>query len=194
MDSFIDTHFINFLEREYQDVKFTRVDSDLDNTLLEQDKATEIVDPKTNKTRSETIKELFEKSLNKPKLNIRTEALKSDDPQGTPPAMVLLPEILRRMREMNAMMMQQQTAEFPEDHILLVNTAHPLIQNLANLNQGSIIQGDGQSSTNHLVDLICQHVYDLALMSQKGFDAEGMKSFVERSNEVLTKLTEQASK
>ncbi|MEH1873517.1 molecular chaperone HtpG [Nostoc sp.] len=193
MDSFIDTHFINFLEREYQDVKFTRVDSELDNTLLEQDKATEIVDPKTNKTRSETIKELFEKSLNKPKLNIRTEALKSDDPHGTPPAIVLLPEILRRMREMNAMM-QQQSAEFPEDHVLLVNTAHPLIQNLANINQGSIIQGDGQSPTDQLVNLICQHVYDLALMSQKGFDAEGMKSFVERSNEVLTKLTEQASK
>ncbi|MDF5709067.1 MAG: molecular chaperone HtpG [Nostoc sp. S4] len=193
MDSFIDTHFINFLEREYNDVKFTRVDSDLDNTLLEQDKATEIVDPKTNKTRSETVKELFEKSLNKPKLNIRTEALKSDDPQGTPPAMVLLPEILRRLREMNAMM-QQQTAEFPEDHILLVNTAHPLIQNLAHLSQGSIIQGDGQSPTDQLVKLICQHVYDLALMSQKGFDADGMKSFVERSNEVLTKLTEQASK
>ncbi len=94
---------------------------------------------------------------------------------------------------MNAMM-QQGTAEFPEDHILLVNTAHPLIQNLANLNQGTIIQGDGQSSTDQLVNLICQHVYDLALMSQKGFDAEGMKSFVERSNEVLTKLTEQASK
>ncbi|MEH2285321.1 MAG: molecular chaperone HtpG [Nostoc sp.] len=193
MDSFIDTHFINFLEREYQDVKFTRVDSDLDNTLLEQDKATEIVDPKTNKTRSETIKELFEKSLNKPKLNIRTEALKSDDPQGTPPAIVLLPEILRRLREMNAMM-QQGTAEFPEDHILLVNTAHPLIQNLANINQSSIIQADGESPTDQLVNLICQHVYDLALMSQKGFDAEGMKSFVERSNEVLTKLTEQASK
>ncbi|MFN6535135.1 MAG: molecular chaperone HtpG [Nostoc sp. EkiNYC01] len=193
MDSFIDTHFINFLEREYNDVKFTRVDSDLDNTLLEQDKATEIVDPKTNKTRSETIKELFEKSLNKPKLNIRTEALKSDDPQGTPPAMVLLPEILRRLREMNAMMMQQ-TAEFPEDHILLVNTAHPLIQNLAHLGQGSIIQGDGESPTDNLVKMICQHVYDLALMSQKGFDADGMKSFVERSNEVLTKLTEQASK
>jgi molecular chaperone HtpG len=193
MDSFIDTHFINFLEREYNDVKFTRVDSDLDSTLLDKDKAGEIVDPTTNKTKSEVIKELFEKSLNKPKLNIRTEALKSDDPQGTPPAMVLLPEILRRLREMNAMM-QQQTAEFPEDHILLVNTAHPLIQNLANLNQGSIIQGDTPSPTGQLVNLICQHVYDLALMSQKGFDAEGMKSFVERSNEVLTKLTEQATK
>ncbi|QNP28680.1 molecular chaperone HtpG [Cylindrospermopsis curvispora] len=187
MDSFIDTHFINFLEREYQDVKFTRVDSDLDNTLLD-DKSGEIVDPTTQKTKSETIKELFEKSLNKPKVNIRTEALKSDDPQGTPPAIVLLPEILRRLREMNAMM-QQQNADFPEDHILLVNTAHPLIQNLVSLNQGSIIQGSGESPTGKLVKMICQHVYDLALMSQKGFDAEGMKSFVERSNEVLTKLT-----
>ena len=193
MDSFIDTHFINFLEQEYNDVKFTRVDSDLDNTLLDKDKAGEIIDPATNKTRSEVVKELFEKALKKPRLNIRTEALKSDDPQGTPPAMVLLPEILRRLREMNAMM-QQQNADFPEDHILLVNTAHPLIQNLANLNQGSIIQGDGESPTSQLVNMICQHVYDLALMSQKGFDAEGMKSFVERSNEVLTKLTEQAAK
>ncbi|MBD2500877.1 molecular chaperone HtpG [Anabaena azotica] len=191
LDSFIDTHFINFLEREYKDVKFTRVDSDLDNTLLDKDKAQEIVDPTTNKTKSEVIKELFEKALNKPKVNIRTEALKSDDPQGTPPAIVLLPEFLRRMREMSAMM-QQQNADFPEDHILLVNTAHPLIQNLVNLNQGTIIQGDGQT-TNPLANLICQHVYDLALMSQKGFDAEGMKSFVERSNDVLTKLTQQAS-
>ena len=192
MDSFIDTHFINFLEQEYRDVKFTRVDSDLDNTLLD-DKTSEIVDPTTNKTKGEVIKELFEKALNKPKLNIRTESLKSDDPQGTPPAMVLLPEFLRRMREMSAMM-QQQTVEFPEEHILLVNTAHPLIQNLVNLSQGSIIQGDGESPSSQLVNMMCQHVYDLALISQKGFDADGMKSFVERSNDVLTKLTEQASK
>ena len=193
MDSFIDTHFINFLEREYSDVKFSRVDSDLDQTLLDQDKAKEIVDPKTNKTRSETIKELFEKALNKPKVNIRTESLKSDDPQGTPPAMVLLPEVLRRLQEMNALM-QQQSVQFPEDHILVVNTAHPLIQNLVNLSQGSIIQGSGQSPTGELVNLICNQVYDLALMSQKGFDADGMKSYVQRSNQVLTQLTEQATK
>ncbi len=192
MDSFIDTHFINFLEQEYKDVKFTRVDSDLDNTLLD-DKNSEIVDPNTNKTKSEIVKELFEKSLNKPKVNIRTESLKSEDSKATPPAMVLLPEILRRLRDMNAMM-QQQNAEFPEDHVLLVNTAHPLIENLLTINQGSIIQGDGESPTSELTKMICQHVYDLALMSQKGFDADGMKSFVERSNDVLTKLTEQASK
>ena len=192
MDSFIDTHFISFLEQEYPDVKFSRVDSDLDQTLIDKDKAGEIVDPKTNKTRSELIKELFEKALNKPKLNIRTESLKSDDPQGTPPAMVLLPEFMRRFREMNALM-QQQIAQFPEEHILVVNTAHPLIQNLVNISQGSIIQGEGQSPTAELANMICHHVYDLALMAQKGFDAEGMKAFVERSNQVLTRLTERAA-
>ena len=192
MDSFIDTHFISFLEQEYPNVKFSRVDSDLDQTLLEQDKAGEIVDPTTNKTRSELVKELFEKALNKPKLNIRTEALKSDDPQGTPPAMVLLPEFLRRLQEMNALM-QQQTAQFPEEHILVVNTAHPLIQNLVNISQGSIIQSDAQSPAAELANMICHHVYDLALMAQKGFDADGMTAFVERSNQVLTRLTERAT-
>ncbi len=188
MDSFIDTHFISFLEREYSDVKFSRVDSDLDNTLIDQDKAAEIVDPKTNKTRNELIKELFEKALNKPKVNIRTQALKSDDPQGTPPAIVLLPEALRRLQEMTALM-QQQSAQFPEEHILVVNTAHPLIQNLTELSQGTIVHGSGQSPSGELANLICQHVYDLALMAQKGFDADSMKAFVERSNQVLTRLT-----
>jgi molecular chaperone HtpG len=188
MDSFIDSHFISFLEREHSEVKFSRVDSDLDDTLIDKEKDSDIVDPKTNKTRSESIKELFEQSLNKPKLTIRTEALKSENSEAAPPAIVLLPEALRRMKEMNALIMQQ-SVEFPEEHTLLVNTAHPLIQNLVNLSQGSIIQEGGQSPSSELATMICQHVYDLALMAQKGFDADGMKSFVERSNQVLTRLT-----
>ena len=187
LDSFIDTHFISFLEREHSDVKFQRVDSEINDELIDKDSnKTEIVDPKTNKTRSEQIKELFEKSLNKPSVNIRTEALKSED---TPPAMVLLPEAMRRLQDMTALM-QQQKADFPDNHVLLVNTSHPLIQNLANLSQGSIEGAESPSA--ELADMICHHVYDLALMAQKGFDANGMKSFVERSNHVLTQLTQRA--
>ena len=188
MDSFIDVHFVSFLEREFSEVKFSRVDADLDKTLIQEDQESEIVDPKTNKTRSEEIKDIFTNALNKPKVTIRTEALKSDNPEGTPPAMVLLPENVRRIQEMMAMMQQQQ-AEFPEEHTLVVNTAHPLIQNLAKLSQGSIIQDSGSSPSEETAKLICQHIYDLALMSQKGFNAEGMKAFVERSNHVLTALT-----
>jgi molecular chaperone HtpG len=188
MDSFIDTHFISFLEREYPDIKFSRVDADLDDTLIDKNKEAEIIDPKTNKTRSELIKELFQQALNKPKVTIRTESLKSSDQQGSPPAVVLLPEHLRRIREMSALL-QQQTVEFPEEHILLVNTAHPLIQNLVSISQGSIIQGSGPSPAAELATLICNHIYDLALMAQKGFDADGMKTFIDRSNQVLTRLT-----
>lgn len=190
MDSFIDTnYFIPFLESEYSNVRFSRVDSELDNTLLDKESDKEIVDPTTNKTRSEQLKELFEKALNNPKINIRTEALKSDNPQGTPPAMVLLPEAMRRLREMTAMM-QQQTMAFPEEHVLIVNTAHPLIQNIAQISQGSIVQGIGESPSGELAKILCRHVYDLALIAQKGFDADGMTTFLERSNQVLTQLTE----
>jgi molecular chaperone HtpG len=193
MDAFIDTHFVPFLEREYSDVKFSRVDSDLDETLIDKDQAAEIVDPKTNQTRSEGIKQLFEQALNKPKITIRTEALKADSGQGAPPAMILLPESARRMQELMAMMQQQQM-QFPEEHTLLVNTSHPLIQNLVNISQGSVISGAGTSPSAELANQICEYVYDLALMAQKGFDAEGMKSFTERSNQVLTRLTELAAR
>ena len=189
LDSFIDTHFVPFLEREYSDVKFSRVDSDLDDTLIDESASGDIVDPTTNKTKGERVKELFEQALDKPKVTIRTDALKSDNDQGSPPAIVLLPEEMRRMQEMMAMM-QQQTAQFPEEHTLLVNTAHPLIQNLLDMSQGTIVQTDGgQSPAAAMANMICQHVYDLALMAQKGFDADGMKSFVERSNSLLTGLT-----
>lgn len=178
LDSFIDSHFATFLEREYSEVKFSRVDSELDDSLIEKDQ-TEAIDPETNNTLSDRIKTLFNSALNKPKLTIRTEAIKTDNPGSTPPAMVLLPEEQRRMQEMMAMMQQQQ-AQFPEEHVLLINTAHPLIQNLATMQK---------SGSAELADTICEHVYDLALMAQKGFDAEGMKAFVERSNQVLTELT-----
>jgi molecular chaperone HtpG len=189
LDSFIDTHFVSFLEREHSDVKFSRVDAELDSSLIQSDDTPEIIDPTTNKTRSEQIQEIFTTALNKPKVTIRTESLKGDNAQSTPPAMVLLPEFMRRMREMSAMM-QQQAVEFPEEHVLVVNTAHPLIQNLANLNRGSIVQAEGTSPNQDLVNLVCHHIYDLALMAQKGVNADGMNAFVERSNQVLTKLTE----
>jgi molecular chaperone HtpG len=181
LDSFIDSHFATFLEQEFRDVKFSRIDSDLDESLLEKD-SPEVVDPETNQTMGDRTKELFNKALGKPKLTIRIESLKGDNPAAMPPAMVLLPEEQRRMQEMMAMM-QQQLPEFPEEHILMVNTAHPLIQNLT-----AMAQGD--SGRQNLVDGICQHVYDLALMAQKGFNADTMNAFVERSNRVLTQLTE----
>jgi molecular chaperone HtpG len=192
MDSFIDTHFVPWLEQTYSDVKFLRVDAELDETLIDKDQSSEIIDPGSNKTRSEQIKALFESVLKKPKLTIRTEALKSGNSGDAPPAMILLPETSRRMQEMMAMMQQQLNVQLPEEHTLVVNTTHPLIQNLLNLSQGTIIQTSGSSETAALVEKLCHYIYDLALMSQRGFDANGMQQFSERASQVLTQLTAMA--
>ena len=58
-----------------------------------------------------------------------------------------------------------------------------------------IQKGDGQivvngkSTSADLANMICAHVYDLALMAQKSFDADSMKGFLQRSNQLLTRLT-----
>jgi molecular chaperone HtpG len=186
-DAFIDSHFINFLEREFKDIKFARVDAEIDERLVDKGSNTEIVDPKTNKTKSDHLQDIFRDALNKPKLVIRTEAIKAEDVASAPPAIILLPESARRMQEMMALM-QQGTVSFPEDHVLLVNTAHPLMQKLIELDSSQIFV-DGKSESADLANLICTHVYDLALMAQKSFDADSMKGFLQRSNQLLTKLT-----
>lgn len=176
LDAWIDSHFAGFLEREYSDVKFKRVDSELDESLVDRDKAAEIVDPATNKTRSELLADLFNRSIGKEKLKVEAKALKSE----AVPAMILLPEALRRLQELNAMM-QQKAMDLLDEHTLVVNTAHPLVQNLQTMAD--------EGKDPELVKLICNHVYDLALVTQKSFDASSARSFVERSNEVLTRLT-----
>jgi len=178
LDSWIDSHFSSFLEREYREegIQFKRVDSELDEALINKDKAAELVDPLTQKTRSEKLVDLFRQALGKEKLQIKAEALKSE----SVPAMILLPETLRRLQELNAIL-QQKPMEFLEEHTLVVNTAHPLIQNLQALAE--------EGRDPELVNLICNHIYDLALITQKSFDPAAARAFVQRSNEVLTRLT-----
>ncbi|UFP96233.1 molecular chaperone HtpG [Gloeobacter morelensis] len=179
LDAYIDTHFVSFLERHNSEARFARVDSDLDENVLSKDKAAELVDPATNKTRSEQLVELFQQKLSQAKLKVRAEALKSE----ATPAVLLLPESLRRLKEMTALV-QQKPMEFLDDHTLVLNTSNPLIQNVQRL------ADTGRDDA--LVTLVCQHVYDLALLSQKSFDAESMGQFIQRSNDVLTRLSNRA--
>jgi len=177
LDAFIDSHFVQFLETKFPEARFSRVDADLDANLLTQDKAAELIDPRTQKTRSELLKDLFTGTLGLPKLTIRTEALKSENV----PAIVLLPEQLRRLKEMMAFS-QQKEADFLDEHTLLVNTNNPLVQNLQQLADSG--------KDPELVNLLCRQVYDLALMSQKPFDATSLQQFIQRSNTLMGQLAQ----
>ena len=183
LDGFIDSHFTGFLERENSEVQFKRVDSELDDKLVDEDSAGDIVDPTTNKTRTETLQDMFKSALGKDRLDVKAQALKS----AAVPAMILLPEAMRRMQEMAAVMQQDTSAfQLPDEHTLVVNTSHPLVQNLQELSKGQVVGSDD------LTGLICNHIYDLAMMAQRSPDADTMQSFLQRSNDVLTKLTEKA--
>jgi molecular chaperone HtpG len=175
LDNWIDSHFISYLEQEYPEVRFQRVDAELDDSLV--DKSSELIDPVTNKTRSELLVDLFKQALGREKLQIKAEALKSE----SVPAMILMSETIRRIQEMSAVAMQQLPTGFLEDHTLVLNTTHPLIQNVQNM------ANSGRDP--ELIRLLCNQIYELALVTQKSFDANTISSFVNRSNEILTRLT-----
>ena len=70
----IDTHFIQFLESKDSKVKYTAVDSELSDLLVDNDKKSEVVD-KDNKTADDKLVEIFKKELNIEKLKVEVKSL-----------------------------------------------------------------------------------------------------------------------
>ena len=173
MDDTLDSHYVQTLEMKNPDVKFARIDSELDEVFIDKDKDSKIVDQE-NKTREDSIREVFIGALNNEKITVRVENLKSEDVSG----MILLPEHIRRFREMSAVS-QPENLGFIEEHTFVVNAQNPVVSKLVEMHKGLKYEE---------TSLICQHLYDLALLSQKQFDGKKMASFVERSNKILNLL------
>ncbi|MFN8575648.1 MAG: molecular chaperone HtpG [Candidatus Sericytochromatia bacterium] len=177
LDSFIDSHFINFLEMKNHETKFLRIDSDISETLVDKEsKSDVVVDPKTNKTSNDLIEDLFKKSLGNEGIKIKVENLKASEI----PSMIIFPEHMRRMQEMTSIM-QQKELGLLKDYTLVVNASSPIISNLKNFSSDL---GKEQE-----IDLICNHVHELALLSQKQLAPEKMPKFLERSNKILELLS-----
>lgn len=60
---------------------------------------------------------------------------------------------------------------------LVLNANHPLVQYVAE-------NGDGEHTK-----MICEQLYDLAMLSHKQLSPEDMTKFVQRSNDILMLLT-----
>lgn len=174
LDSFIDSHFVNFLEMKNSGVKFARIDSGLDKNLLDKESKAEIIDPKTNKTSSQTIQDLFKKTIGDIKVEVQT--LKSSDISG----MIVFDEQMRRIHEMSSVIQQKDLGNM-KDFTLIVNANNPIIENLKALSN--------EVGKEAETELICNHVYELALLAQKHLPVEKMTSFLERSNKILELLS-----
>lgn len=172
LSSNIDNHFISFLEAHESGVQFNRIDADLRDTLKADVE-------EVNEELTKEIEEIFKTSINKDKLKYDVESLKTKEV----PAIVLLSEQSRRMAEMSAMFGgMDMGAMFPQEETLVINKSNSLINKVVELNKSE--------DKKELVDLICSHVYDLAMISHKQLDAEAMSEFIKRSNEILLKVIE----
>lgn len=177
LNTLIDTHFLHFLESRSEDYRFVRIDADVAETILDRSGESQLVDA-DNKDLNSRISDLFRRALGNDKIQIRVEALKSDEL----PAMILLPEHARRFSEMAAHWSSNQPA-FPEEHTLLLNSRNPIVRNLA---APRIISGE--TASDEKGELIARQIYALARLSQGGMTSNEVDSFVHGAYQLLEKV------
>ena len=172
-DNRIDTHFIQFLERKNTETKFERVDASLSDQLVDKE-VSKIVD-KDNKTEDDKILDFFKKAITKEGVEVKVDNLKSN----SIPAIVLYPEQIRRMSEMN-MMGGDGGADLLKNHTLLINAQSNLIKNINKMSSGISLE----KAKN-----LAQGVYDLALISSKTMPEKEFGEYTKRMVSLLEELS-----
>ncbi len=170
----IDSPFISHLEQKHEDIRFLRIDADITEEL----KAEGTVDEELVKTLTDT----FRKNLGNDKLEVKVENIKNDQVA----AMVTLSEESRRMQDMMKMynMYGYDPNLFGSEVTLVLNARHPLVQYITE-------QAKAGTGAGEVPALVCQQLYDLALLSHKPLSPEEMTKFVKRSNDILLRMSKE---
>lgn len=176
LDAFILTHnidqpFITRLEYKDQKIKFQRIDADITDSFREETKKK---DQKILKNNTEAMSKLFRKVLGKEKLEVKVEKLKNDKVSS----FITLSEESRRMQDMMRMysMNGMDNGMFGDGETLVLNANHKLVQ--------YILTNEQSEHT----PMICEQLYDLALLSHKPLEPEAMTKFILRSNDIMMLL------
>ncbi len=185
-DTLIDSQFIPWLEMRHGDLTFQRVDSELDDSLKEQD--SELSDSE-GKDASEKLRDLFRQALDNEKVTIQVQQLKGDQ---APAALILLPEQMRRINDMGALM-DQRLPGLPDHHVLLVNRRHPLVEGLLKLSSGAVITtGAAESPSRTLALELGRHLYETARLAVGGLEPNQLAGFQQRSSDLMGRLMQRS--
>lgn len=160
LDSYIDQHFIQFLESKHSDVQFKRVDADTINKLIEKDEEAASV---LTKEEEEKLKELFTSVVDNKNAQVELKPL---SPQEVP-VQITKSEFMRRMSDMSRMGGGQFAfmGEMPEQVAVVVNTNHASVKKILT-----------ENNTNH-----ARQLYDLALLAQGMLKGKALTEFIHRS-------------
>ncbi|MCC8162350.1 MAG: molecular chaperone HtpG [Lachnospiraceae bacterium] len=165
----IDSPFISHLEAKNEKVKFQRIDADLTESMKEETSEEEL------KAEVDALGALFRKALNNEKLEVKVEKLKNENVSS----MITLSEESRRMQDMMKMynMYGMDPSMFGNETTLVLNANNALVKYLFENPEGE--------HTN----MICEQLYDLAMISHEPLAPEAMTKFVARTNEIMLLLT-----
>ncbi len=170
----IDTPFISQLESKNEGIKFQRIDADLTDTFKAKTgaKAQEEL-----KAQEETVGKLFKKAIKKDNVTVKLEKLKNKDISS----MITLSEESRRMQDMMRMYASNGFGGDGfgrEGETLVLNASNKLVQYI-------LEHSEGENTS-----LICEQLYDLALIQHAPLEAEAMSKFVARTNKIMMLLAE----
>ncbi len=169
MDGFLDTHFINMLEQKVEKTRFTRVDADIVEKLIE--KSDEELVSKLSDDQKKSLKEYFDQNVDKQKFTVMVDAMSETDL----PVMITQNEFMRRFKDMEKVSGQQGIYGGFEHYNLVVNGNHPLASKL--------LEEADEAKRNTLI----QQLVDLALLSQNILTGEKLSEFVKRSFDLIGK-------
>ena len=163
----IDSPFISHVEQIKENVRFLRIDADVTDAVKEED-------GRDLEEETKELSELFKKALNKDNLTVKVESLKNENVSS----MMTISEESRRMQEMMKMynMYGMDPSMFGGQETLVLNANNKLVQYVLEHKEGENIQ------------MFCEQLYDLALISHRQLTPEEMTKFVARSNEIMLKL------
>lgn len=164
-DEMIDQHFIQQIESKLSDYRFSRVDADTLDKLIEKDEQIESV---LSKEEEEKLKNIYVDNIKTANITVELKALSPDDL----PVMITRNEFMRRMTEMAKMGGGYSfMGEMPEQLNLVVNTNHPLASKLLR---------------SRKKEELTRQLFDLAMLSQGMLKGNDLTTFINRSVDVLT--------
>lgn len=174
-DAMIDPYLMQFLERKLTPAKFQRVDSSLDDHLLDKEREKTVLDA-SGKTEASRIADFVRDNLGDDKIEVEAKSLAADHLPG----FIVLDENQRRMRDYMHSMASGENMDAMDfiKKTFIVNTNNKLILAIQKI------------GTKHpaLAKELTKQAYDLALLSQREMTPATINNFVSHTNRVLEEL------
>ena len=208
----IDAPFISHLEQKNKDLKFSRIDADLNDAFRESKEE----DSEEAKKQNEALAKAVKKAIGSDKLTVKIETLKD----AATASILTVSEESRRMQDMMKQYGMDSAMFAGEGETLVLNERHPLVEFLKSKVVVTEKNADAAEATAEeetakapaeeeavqapaeetaeagtekkpsLTKQVCEQLYDLARIQHGSLSPERMEAFIRRSNEILCALTE----